>query len=646
MPEMFAIGTSALVATQRLLSTASHNIANLNTEGYSRQRVTLTQRLPQYNGDTFVGKGVDVTGVLRSASDYLSDNVRLSTTAQARASTFVDLSSQVDSLLSDGSFSPAMQNFFTAVQDASNDPSSTSARVMMLNAANTLSDRFKDLNVRFNAMNQNVNDILDVNVNKLNSLASSLASLNRDIVRSGGGGPNAMPNDLLDKRDELLRQISEVVDVKSTLQFDGSLNVFIGDGQLLVAGNLAVKVAVTPNALDGARREVSMVNQDGTRSEVSKSLTGGVLAGALQFRDEVLDPARNGIGRLAVVMAETLNAQHESGQDQYGAMGTALFRYGSPIVQRSTGSAGTLDVQIDPQGLGNLQPTDYLVKVKAADSDGNFTLSVQRLDDDSYLELPSGRGPFTVDGLVFTPGPTSAAGDRFLVQATKYAMRDFSPTLRDPLKLALANPVRASVSPANLGNASISQPRVLDNGNESLQQEVKLVFSSPTSFTVLDPSGQPVVDPVSGGAMIDLAYQPGMSLKVNGWEAVLTGAPLKDDVMTVAANSGARGDNANALAMLGLRAQEILDAGNATYQEAFSRVLGDTAARTQQATINRDALKIQTESARAARDQVSGVNLDEEAADLVRFQQTYQAAAQIISAADEAFKALINAMQR
>ena len=645
MPEMFAIGTSALVATQRLLSTASHNIANLNTEGYSRQRVTLTQRLPQYNGDTFVGKGVDVSGVVRNASDYLNDNVRLSTTSQARATTFVDLSSQVDSLLSDGSFSPAMQNFFTALQDASNDPSSTSARVLMLNAANTLSDRFKDLNVRFNAMNQNVNDILDVNVDKMNSLATSVASLNRDIVRAGGFGPNSQPNDLLDRRDELLRQMSEVVDVKSTLQSDGSINVFIGNGQLLVAGNEALKMAVTPNALDGARREVSMVNQDGSKYEISRALTGGVLAGALQFRDQVLDPARNGIGRLAVVMGETLNAQHQSGQDQYGAMGAALFRYGAPIVQSSLGAAGTLDVKINSSKLGELQPTDYVVSVQEASGDGVFTLAVRRADNDSVRVL-SGTGPFELDGLVLTPGATSAAGDVFLVQGTKYAMRDFSPTLNDPLKLALANPVRATVGERNLGNGAISQPRVMDKTNGALQQQVSLVFTSANTFDVRDPSGQPLVDPDSGQPMTGLAYQSGMTLKVNGWEVDLTGAPLTGDTLTVAANRGGRGDNANALAMLGLRSTEILDAGNATYQEAFSRVMGDAAARTQQATINRDALKIQTESARNAREQVSGVNLDEEAADLVRFQQSYQAAAQIISAADEAFKALLNAMQR
>lgn len=645
MPEMFSIGTSALVATQRLLATTSHNIANLNTEGYSRQRVTLEQRLPQYNGDTFVGKGVDVSGVTRTASAYLNDNVRLSTTAQSRAATFVDLSNQVDSLLSDGSFSPAMQNFFSALQDASNDPSSTSARVLMLNAANNLSDRFKDLNVRFNAMAQNVNDILDVNVNKLNSLANSIASLNRDIVRAGGFGPTSMPNDLLDRRDELLRQISEVVDVKSTVQFDGSINVFIGNGQLLVAGSEALAVAVTPNELDGARREVSMINQDGTRSEVSKSLTGGVLAGALQFREQVLDPARNGIGRLAVVMAETLNAQHQSGQDQYGAMGSALFRYGAPIVQRNKDAAGTLAVVLDPAKLGDLQATDYLVKVEAADAQGNFTLTVQRNDTQSVTTL-TGTGPFELDGLVFTPGATVGQGDRFLVQATKYAMRDFSPTLRDPLKLALANPVRASVAASNLGNGAITPPLILDNANTSLQQQVTVRFTSASAFNVLDPSGQPVIDPATGQPMVDLAYQAGMKLDVNGWQVELSGSPLPGDTMTVGPNSGARGDNANALAMLGLRSTEFMDAGNTTYQEAFSRVLGDTAARTQQATINRDALKIQTESARNAREQVSGVNLDEEAADLVRFQQAYQAAAQIISAADEAFKALINAMQR
>ena len=200
MSEMFSIGMSALLANQKLLATAGHNIANVNTEGFSRQRVTLTERPPQFIGSGFSGKGVDIAAINRMGSEFLTTNVRQNAAGEARAAAYSNLSQQVDTLLSDGTFTPAMERFFNSLQDVNNDPSSTPARLVFMNAAETLSDRFQDLEGRLSTMARNVNQDIAAKVGKLNSLSQALGKLNRDIVQAMGLAQGAPPNDLLDQR--------------------------------------------------------------------------------------------------------------------------------------------------------------------------------------------------------------------------------------------------------------------------------------------------------------------------------------------------------------------------------------------------------------------------------------------------------------
>jgi flagellar hook-associated protein 1 FlgK len=624
MSEMFSIGISALISNQRLLATVGHNIANANTDGYSRQSVSLNQRDPQYAGVGFVGKGVEVSAITRTASDFLVNNVRYSASSQSRAASYADLAGQVDNLLSDGTFSPAMQKFFSSLQDVNNDPASIPARAVLLNSTNSLTDRFQDLHTRLSALSSNVNERLTANVDKLNSLASALSGLNRDIVGAFGASQGQPPNDLLDQRDQLLRQMSELVNVNATPEQDGSVNVYIGNGQLLVAGARTVKLAVTPNALDGSRKEVSIVNGSGT-SQISAALSGGEMAGALQFRDQVLEPARNAIGRLAVVLAETFNAQHQAGVDLTGTRGANVFTYTQPVASGKATNAGTLAVAIDPANLANLSTSDYNLTF-----DGSV-YTLERLDNATTQTL-TGPGPFSVEGLVITPSAATAAGDMFQIQPTKYAARHLDVALSDPQRIAVASPVKSTATLANLGSAKISAPAVLDANNAALQTPVQLVFNSATTYQV-------------NGVGAALPYTSGANIDINGWRVQITDSPRTGDTFQVAANTNGKGDNTNGLRLLDLRSTDFMDGGTATYQDAFSRILGQTGSLTQQAGISRDSLQVQLDSSEAAREQVAGVNLDEEAADLMRYQQSYQGAAQVIAAADAAFQMLIAALR-
>jgi flagellar hook-associated protein 1 FlgK len=625
MAELFSVGISALNANSRLLTTTGHNISNANTEGYSRQRVTLESRQPQYLGSGFSGKGVDIAGIARISDEFLTQNLRLSASSEARSAAFANLAGQVDTLLSEGSFSPAMEKYFTAVQDVNNDPSSIPARQVLLGAAGNLTNRFQDLDARLSQMGRDLNKDLAAKLNSLNSLSSAVASLNKDIVRATGIGQGAAPNDLLDKRDALLKQMSQIVNITANVQDDGSVNVFAGSGQLLVNGPNTVKLDFAANALDSSRTEI-VINTGGATVQITESLTGGELGGLLEFRDQVLDPARNAVGRLATVVADTYNSQHRAGLDLQGALGGALFNRGQASVSAAAGNTGTLSVALDSASLANLTTSDYALSHNGTD----FIL--ERLDTGATQTL-SGAGPFSVDGMTLTVGAAPAAGDRYLIQPTKYVARGMTVAVTDPQRLAFANPVKSAATLANTGNAKISAPTVLDSANAALQTSTQIVFNNPPTTYQINGAG-PLIPFTSGG-----------NIDVNGWRVQITGAPVAGDSFTVQANTNGRGDNANGLLMFGLRSSEILDGNTATYQDAFGQLLGKVATQTQQAQISRDALRVQLDNAEAARDSVAGVNLDEEAANLVRYQQSYQGAAQVIASADQMFQALINAMR-
>ena len=625
MSEMFSIGVSALLANQKLLSTTGHNISNVNTEGFSRQRVTLTERPPQFIGAGFAGKGVDIASIGRLGSEFLTTNVRLNASGAARASAYASMAEQVDTLLSDGTFTPALERFFNALQDVNNDPSSTPARLVFVNAAETLSSRFQDLEGRLATMARNVNQDIAAKIGELNTMSDSLAKLNREIVQQTGLAQGAPPNDLLDERDQLLKNMSKIVNLNVVSQPDGSVNVFVGKGQLIVAGTQVVKLSATPNALDGSRTEVSVV-KGGVTSEISEAITSGELAGILDFRDQVLEPARNGIGRLAAVMAETYNAQHQQGVDLRGAMGGDLFARGDAAVNRAATNVGTLAVTLDPASLDKLTISDYRLT-----HDGtNFTL--ERLDNGTTQTL-AGAGPFDVEGMTITVGTAPAAGDSYMIAPTKYVARNMGVAISDPLSLAFANPVKSGASLTNTGDATISAPKVLDATNAALQTTTQLVFNDPPTTYQVNGAG-PLI-PFTSSANIDL----------NGWRVQIAGAPVAGDIYTIEGNTNGRGDNANGLLMFGLRSTEFMDGKTATYQDGYSQLLGQIGARTQQAQIGRDALQVQLQNAESARDEIAGVNLDEEAANLVRYQQSYQGAAQVIATADVIFRALIDAMR-
>ena len=637
MADILNVGTSALLSLQRAINTTGHNIANVNTDGYSRQRVNFDTLPPQLNGGSYIGSGTTIGSIERVYNEYLVSEVRTRTSTQAGFETFHQLTSRMDELLADPALglAPAMDNFFAALQGVADNPGSLPERQVLLGEAQILADRFHYLDSNFRDLGAQVNARIETSVTDINSLARNIADLNQQIVRAVGASGGAAPNDLLDSRDQLINQLSERIGIATTVQSDGSINVMVGNGQPLVVGFTANQLQTFNDPLDGTRTLIGVSTPAGI-NDIGRFLSGGELGAVLDFRDQVLDPSVNQLGLLATGMSSTFNAQHQLGQDLDGNPGGDFFQPLSAATAISPGNTGAGSITVNISDATALTGDDYSLRYDGS----QFVLT-----NLSTQATQTGAGPFVVDGLTISPGGAPDPGDSFLIQPTSQAASLFSLALKHPDQVAAAAPLRTQTLLNNSGNADIEGPTVTDTASLPLAGPVTLTFN-PDALG----AGVPGFD-VTGIAGGPLAYDPategnGKSFALAGFEFTIAGVPGDTDSFVVENNIGGSGDNRNALALAGMQNARQLLGGDASYQDVYGNLVADIGVQTRQAENGANAEKAMLDQAISARDSVSGVNLDEEAADLIRFQQAYQAAAQVIAVADEVFQTLLNATRR
>jgi flagellar hook-associated protein 1 FlgK len=630
MADLLRIGLSGLIAFQRAIATTGHNVANVNTDGYSRQLTDLGARPPQGSAGGFAGNGVDVTGIRRLFDQFAVNNLRTANSNSGLAGSVATFAGQVDGILGDPAtgIASGLQDFFNAWQDVANNPGSTSTRQVLVSQAQALASRFTDASTRLDDVATELNGRIRADVAQINDIATSLAKINGDIVQASGSFGGQAPNDLLDKRDALITQLSQFTNVTTTVENDGAVNVFIGNGQPLVLRNTALSLGTAPNANDSSNLDVLYTGAGGS-TVITSALTGGELSGFLKVRDRLLDPARDQLGLIAVGLAQTVNSQQASGLDLYGQLGSAFFSVAGPQVLPRSGNTGTATVAATVSNLGALTGDEYDLRY-----DGT-NYSLRRVGDGSSVAL-SGAGtaasPLVADGISIVVSGANVAGNAFRIQPTRLGAQSLMAVVSDPRGVAAAGAIRASAAIANAGGATISQGEVLDAANANLLTATTIQFVTATTYSV------------NGGAPV--AYTSGGNIDVNGWRVQITGAPGVGDTFSVQANTGGIGDNRNALLAAGIQARGVLAGGTASLNDVFGGLVGTVGTQTQQANVNRDAQSAIAAQAKTAVQSVSGVNLDEEAADLVRWQQAYQAAAQTIVVAKTIFDTLIEAVRR
>jgi len=850
MADIFNTAVSGLIAYKTAITTTSNNITNVNTEGYSRQRTLLETRPGEVTGVGSIGTGVDISSVERISSQFDVELINQYQSSFTRLETLGDLAARIDDVVADpdSNLTPALDDFFSSVNDVTNDPTSISPRQVMLGQGEVLVERFNFLSSQMNQLDQEVDERLSYVINDINALATDIANLNDSIVRSLSLA-DVPPSDLLDKRDLLLKELSGKVKVNSVEQANGAVNVFIGTGQLLIASGDTFKLEVGEDQLQPDRFSVYL-NSGFSTADVSKNLTGGEVGGLLDFRNSILDPAINRLGRVAIAISTSFNDIHRAGLDLNGNVGESFFEFNtqSPQITNNTAAGGLLvevgastaladsgyrleyiddgvappsydiyrlsdntvqnflataapfvvdgltftpsgvladgesfvvqggpplaqvlphannsvtgDLEIQINDVASLTSSDYLVTFDF----GRYT--VTRLSDNTDV-TPPGSPPLQVDGMLIVPSGV-VDGDSFYVRPTRNSALELKINVQNPNEIATAYPYRVGANINNIGDVEIELTDIdaaqldflnrsatltgtvatapfdfattnasfdltldgvtrtvtvnldattdlngdgpvdaLDtvfavqaaidaafstvgdpsatvalNGNNlsitsdsaGLNSSLEVTNSDVTAiaqfgndgltatgdtftanvvfkeavlpatgilFDVLDAAGNPLTDN-TGTVLQDIAYTSGTTISVGAWTARLTGSAVAEDQLNINRNNDATQDNRNGIDLSLLETRSFLDAGTSTYSQAYGALIAEVGTQTAQIEINRDAEDVLLDNAIGRREETSGVNLDEEAADLIRYQQAYTAITRVIQTARTIFQSIID----
>lgn len=645
MADMLNTAVSGLLSFQRALSTTSHNIANVNTDGYSRQSVEITANGPSFLGGSYVGSGAHVESIQRSYDQFLSTEVRDVSSSYSRLSTYAELAANIDDVLADpqGGISPILNDLFNSIQDVADDPSSSTARFAMISTAQSFSERFQNISSRFEQLAENTRTDIGNVVEDINSLVLAVRDVNFSINQTRGSGKESQQSaDLLDKRDSLLTKLAEKVDISVVYSDDNKMSIFIGNGQSVLTGVTINTLAVQQSTTDPAQ-DVIVYNGPVSAFDLSDQLQSGELGGLLSFKSNILIPASNALGRTAIAVAESVNSQMRAGMDLNGNLGQDFFSYNDAQIFSATSNIGTATISSDISDIGALTTSDYSLTYDGT----NWTLT----SDKGTSSTPVANGApatLTFEGLTLTiDGTTAAAGDIFTIKPTLDGAESIQVVITDPRLIAAAAPIRASGSLSNLGTVGISAGVVTDSANlltppppalGGVIPAVNFTFTSPTSFTS---NATVVTGGVTYAPATAIPYTNNMQIDANGWQVSLTGVPAANDQFDVQSNVGGTGDNRNALSIANLQNLGILNGGTASFQDDYGTLVGFVGSQTQAANVSRDAQGLLLGQAVSRNASVVGVNLDEEAADLIRYQQAYQAAAQVISTVQTLFDTLI-----
>ena len=629
---LFSIGTSGLTAAYTALETTGNNIANANTPGYSRQVVDLTPQVETGLSGNYIGQGVAVESIKRAYNQLLTQQVDLAQGASSQADTHVTLLDQVNNLFSSttGSLGAVVNQFFAQVQTLTQQPGSLAVRQTVMSAAQQMAAGFNDAYSQLQLMQQGANQQIGQEISTVNSTTAQIAKLNDQIAIATATGGS--PNQLLDQRDQAIQTLNKSVGVSTLTQSDGSINVFLANGQPLVVGDHVTQMAM---GTDPTNPQNVMIGTQAGNTIVPlgvSSTVGGSIGALMQFSLQDVPTVENQIGRLAVAVSSQFNQQSQLGQDLNGLPGANFFATPSPAVIASTynatsGGAPAETVSATFSDTSQLQASDYRLQVVS----GQYQLT--RLSDGQQTTLSSLPGtPATVDGMTISVSGTPTNGDSFTIEPVRYGANSMAVSIGQPQQIAAASPVKASIPSSNTGSISVSSLSVAGpTRNANLTDSVSVNFTGPGSYTLTDSTS---------GTSSSGTYTSGQPIAFNGWSLTLLGTPASGDSVSVGASVGATGDNTNALALAQLQNTNLIDAGS--LGSGYAAVVAQVGTMTANAQAEQQNQQTILQNAQNAQSSLAGVNLDEEASHLMQYQQQYQAAAQIISIASTLFNQILS----
>jgi len=687
MAGLIGIGLTGVLGHQAALNTTANNITNANTDGYSRQEVQFETQDGQRTGAGTIGSGVFVSNIRRMADEYVTQQLREDSTLNAEQQTLNAELSRLDNLLGgeDTGLNKALNNFFAALQNAAEDPTSLPQRQLVLSEGQQVVNRFQGLNEELIQQRESVKTQMQQGVKDANSLLKSIAELNLAISESPGVAQGKMPLELMDQRDEKLRQLSELVNIKVTETEGSQVNVSLTNGMALVTGNNSAEFATRTSSEDPSRLEF-ILKSSGRTLLVDDQIQGGKLGGLRRFDHEALRPAFDELGRLAIALSASMNHQHEIGMDLEGDLGGNFFTdINNPALERSRVVANA----------NNAEPKNAQLAVEITDSTelpaGTWSLqftgdgrNFELINAESGETVRQGRLPNPVQSEISMPGFNIRveggdfnAGDKYLIQPSRNAAENIGMNIRREEDLAFASPIRAReggehpvsgvVREDNLGTGQINQGKMLNvrdpntngllegfrNSGELANGPLTIVFGSETATGTLNyeiyeqGNNTPIItgndyDPQEINTFF--SDEPSDS-QYQGYQFELTGKPAQGDMFTIEYNDNGISDNRNAELLAALGTQNTMNGGTQNFTEGYAGLVEDIGVKTRQSQLDKDASSTLLEQSQNQRQSVSGVNLDEEAGKLIQYQAAYNASSKVMSVAQDLFTTLLQSFR-
>jgi flagellar hook-associated protein 1 FlgK len=633
MSDILSTSVSGLLAFQRALSVTSNNISNVATPGYSVENAHFTPQPGQATSVGYFGSGVTIESVTRSYDELLAGQVRSSQSGYSSFNTYATQAGQIDNMLSSSStgLTASLQAFVNALHTVANSPSSTAQRQALLSQAQALTQQMHNYNSQLSTYGAGIESQLGAAVTQINTLSSGIAALNGQIA-AGLASTGQTPNTLMDQRDLMLDQLSQYVTVNTAKQADGSMNVYIGSGQPLVIGSTSQALTATQDPYNASQHTIGIVS-GGSTADVTSEISGGTLGGLLAVRSQVLQPVKNTLGQFSVGLATLVNQAQQAGMDLTGGAGKPMFAIGPVLSTPASTNTGAASITVGRTGLSSMTADDYILR----QTGGAWQLTDRTT---GQLVPMTGAGtaasPFVAAGVsIVVGGGAPANGDSILIQPTAGAAASLSLLLTSPAQIAAASSIRTTAGAANTGTGAASAT-VVSNPSTWVAGTYKISFTSATQYQVTD----------STSAVIGTGtYTSGTPITFNGAAVTLTGAPANGDTFTVgAATSSNIGDNSNTFALIDSLAALTFNGGTTSLSNVANNLVSQVGVLTQQAQSNASAQKSVNQSATDTRNNLSGVNLDEEAAKLVQYQQAYSACAQLIQTSGTMFNSLLSAI--
>lgn len=636
MASVLNIATRALNTNLSTLQVIGNNIANVNTAGYSRQTANLASAGYQQLGSQYYGMGVQIDSVTRAHDVYLTREAQLTASLAAADSTRLARLQQLENLFPVGEdgLGASVNELLNAWTDVASSPTNQAARVVVLGRGEELASRLRETATQIDLLARTTSQQVTDTVTQVNRLSEDIAKINQKIIEAQGS--KSSPNDLLDQRDKLVAELSQLMQVSTVAADDGTLSVFAGGSQPLVLGTKASSLAVERNTTDPSQINV-VFKQSGYAMTLAPSSLGGELGGLMTFMTQDLASAQNQLGRMALVLSSTVNAQHQLGVDLQGNAGGDFFVAAAPAQGlAAAGNTGNAQIAASVADATQLQASNYEMRFDASG------VTLVRLSDGTSQSF--GSLPATFDGLQFEAASGSGAvGDVFLIKPYADVARNMQMAVSAADRLAAGSPVIITPASGNTGGASIENLyAVSDSAN--LTDPVTITFQADGSFTVTG-LGPDNPAPDNPGPPASYNYTPGQPMQFNGWSLTLRGTPSAGDSFSVTATpaGGGQQNAGNANGMLALRDLTTYD--GVSLSNGYGTLISDLGTRVQGAQFAATYSSSIAASAETARQSVSGVNLDEEAARLLQYQQAYQASAKLLQMAQSMFDTILQTVR-